>query len=205
MVLVVGASGHARVCLEALTDDDEVRIVGCVSRDGSAVPGLKADLLGTDHDLADVARRAGATHVFVAIGDNVGRADCIVRCRDAGLSLINAISRFAMVSRDAHLGEGVAVLAGAVVNSAALLGDGVIVNTKASVDHDCRVGDAVHIGPGATLAGGVVVGQAALLGAGATILPNVSIGSGVVVGAGSVVVADVADGETVAGVPARPL
>ncbi|WP_262422983.1 acyltransferase [Brevundimonas denitrificans] len=43
-----------------------------------------------------------------------------------------------------------------------------------------------------------------LIGLGARVLPGVRIGAWAVVGAGAVVMKDVADGQTVAGVPARP-
>lgn len=202
---MVGASGHARVCLEALRDQPLLSVAGCVSSDGTGIEGLLADVLGVDTDLAAMAAAAGATHAFVAIGDNAARAAALQRCRGAGLQLANAISRFAMLSSSVELGGGVALLPGAVVNASAQLADGAIVNTNASVDHDCRLGEAVHIGPGAALAGGVVVGAGAFVGMGARVLPGVSIGAHAVVGAGAVVLADVADGVTVVGVPARPL
>lgn len=204
-VLMVGAGGHARVCLEALRDDPGLHVVGTVSRDGSGIEGLLVEVLGRDEDLRNIAAREGATHVFVAIGGNNARLAALQRCREVGLHLVNAVSRFAMVSSSAVVGEGVVSLAGSVINAAARIGDGVIVNTTASVDHDCLIGDGVHIGPGAVLAGGVTVGAGAFVGMGARVLPGVSIGANAVVGAGAVVVADVADGVTVVGVPARPL
>jgi acetyltransferase-like isoleucine patch superfamily enzyme len=50
-----------------------------------------------------------------------------------------------------------------------------------------------------------VVERRASIGSNATILCGVRIGEGATVGAGAVVTRDVAPGETVAGVPARPL
>ena len=204
-VLMIGAGGHARVCLEALRDDPNLHVVGTVSSDGAGVEGLLVDVLGRDEDLKNIAAREGADHAFVAIGGNSTRMAALQRCREAGLQLANAVSRFAMVSSSAVVGDGVALLPGSVINAAAHLGDGVIVNTTASVDHDCVIGDGVHIGPGAVLAGGVRVGTGAFVGMGARVLPGVAIGANAVVGAGAVVVADVADGLTVVGVPARPL
>ena len=204
-MLMIGAGGHARVCLEALRDDPNLHVVGCVSSDGTCIEGLLVAVLGSDADLEHIAAREGAAHAFVAIGGNGARLGAIQRCREAGLHLVNAVSRFAMMSSSAVVGDGVALLPGSVINAAAHLGDGVIVNTTASVDHDCVIGDGVHIGPGAVLAGGVRVGTGAFVGMGARVLPGVAIGANAVVGAGAVVVADVADGLTVVGVPARPL
>ncbi|WP_121821516.1 acyltransferase [Halostella salina] len=53
--------------------------------------------------------------------------------------------------------------------------------------------------------GEVVVGERAMVGAGAIILPGVRVGEGASVAANSLVTEDVPPGETVAGVPARPM
>ena len=49
------------------------------------------------------------------------------------------------------------------------------------------------------------MGKSVLIGANATILEKVSIGDGARIGAGAVVTKDVKQGETVVGVPARPV
>ncbi len=202
-VIMVGAGGHARVCLEALLDDPANRVVGAVSRDGAGLAGLDVRMLGRDVDLAECARAAGATHAFVAVGGEA-RARLVDRCLDAGLELVDAVSRFAMLSRSVQLGGGVAVLPGAVVNAGTVLRRGAIVNTNASVDHDCDIGEFAHVAPGVAIAGDVTVGAGTLVGIGARVLQGLHVGAGVTVGGGAVVVADVADGLTVVGIPARP-
>jgi acetyltransferase-like isoleucine patch superfamily enzyme len=85
------------------------------------------------------------------------------------------------------------------------LGLGCIINTGATFYHDCVLGDGVHICPGVHLAGDVQVGELSWLGIGCTVRQGIRIGAGVTVGAGAVVIDDVPDGQTVVGVPARPL
>ncbi|WP_276302080.1 acyltransferase [Halorussus lipolyticus] len=53
--------------------------------------------------------------------------------------------------------------------------------------------------------GEVRIGERAMIGAGAIILPGVEIGEGASVAANSLVTQDVPPGETVAGVPAKPM
>jgi len=201
-VLLVGAGGHARVCLDALVDSGH-DVVGCVSRDGTAVVGLPCPVVGADGDLSQAAAACAATHAFVAIGDNTARQAAAARCRAAGLPLVNAVSKYAMVADSARLGVGVAVFAGAVLNAGASVADGVIVNTRASVDHDNVIDSFAHVSVGVALAGGVHIGERALVGIGSVVLPGLSVGSDAVVGGGAVVVCDVPAGVTVVGVPAK--
>lgn len=202
-VLVFGAGGHARVCLDALRDDPRLQVVGCLSADGSGVDHLDAPVLGRDDP--GIAASVGATHAFIAIGDNEVRRRLTERCLSAGLTMVIARAGSAVLSPSVQLGAGTLLAPGAVVNAATRLGDGVIVNTNAAVDHDCDIGAFAHVGPAVALAGGVRVGRGALVGIGSRVIPGVSIGEGAVVGAGAVVIADVEPFTTVVGVPARLL
>jgi len=201
-VLVIGGGGHARVCIEALADSG-FEVVGCLTGDGRGGEGLPCPVVGVDTDVAAVAMRLGVDRVFVAIGHNATRQAATERCVAAGLQLVTAVSRFAMVSANATISAGAAVLAGAVLNPSAVVGDGAIVNTRASLDHDVVVGRFAHVAVGVALAGGVEVGERVLMGVGSCATPLVRIGDDAVVGAGAAVVRDVPPRVTVVGVPAR--
>lgn len=68
-----------------------------------------------------------------------------------------------------------------------------------------RIGRHCTIAPGVTICGDVVIGDRVFVGAGATISNLVTIGDDVTIGAGAVVLHDVTEGQTVAGIPARPI
>jgi UDP-perosamine 4-acetyltransferase len=201
-VVLIGAGGHARVCLESLRDCGH-HVVGAISLDGRGVDNLGVEMLGSDHDIQAVVQQHQIDAAFPSIGDNASRSAAVRRCADAGIAMVAAISRYAMVSSSAIVCDGAVLMPGAVVNAASVIGTGAIVNTNASVDHDCDIGDFVHIAPGVALAGGIVVGESALIGIGARVLPNLTIGAGAIIGAGAVITRDVLAGCTVVGVPGR--
>jgi len=204
-VLLIGAGGHAKVCLEALLDMGETDVVGALSTDGSAISGLQIPVLGVESDLEKLTLRHDVTTLCVAIGNNILRQEITQRLTESGHSVTQAVSRFAMVSNTASIGAGAQLLAGSVVNASSEIGDGVIVNTNAAIDHDCQVGEYAHIAPGVAIGGGVAIGDTAFVGLGARVIPGVTVGVGAIVGAGAVVISDVPDGATVVGVPARQI
>jgi UDP-perosamine 4-acetyltransferase len=203
-VVVVGGGGHARVILDILAQAEEFEVAGFTSRDAeeqtTAVSGYSR--LGTDDALPELFR-SGIRHAFVAVGDNKRREMCFRELSSRGFTLVNVISRHAVISPRASLGLGVGIMPGAVINTGSVIGDGVIINTNASVDHDCRIGAFAHIAPGTTLAGNVTVGSGALLGVGSRVIPGITIGANSTVAAGAVVIHDLPAGVLAAGVPAR--
>lgn len=200
---ILGASGHGKVAA------DIAKQVGWQAihfYDDAHLTKKRLEIwpvVGCTQDLLDdLTEYAG---VFVAIGNGLVRHKKLALLRQNGFPLISLIHPRAIVSDYAVLDEAVMVVGGAVINAFARIGAGVVVNTGATVGHDCHVGEAVHIAPGANVAGDVRIGSFSWIGVGAAVRQGVRIGSHAVVGAGAAVVADVADGQTVVGVPAKPL
>lgn len=201
---ILGAGGHGRVvadCARAMERwssivyyDDNAPSEAATR--GHAVAGGLEALFEVD---------SGRCEVIVAIGDGALRLDWLRRAQRSGMRIATVVHPSAVLSPEAMVGPGTVLVAGAVVNTGAVLGSGCIVNTLSSIDHDCRLADGVHVSPGAHLAGNVIVGEASWIGIGSVVRQGITIGKGVVVGAGAAVVADVDDGQTVVGVPARPI
>lgn len=200
--VIMGAGGHAKVIIDILEETGGVNIRGCVLNEPNRTAILKYPVLGTDDDLPALFAD-GATHAFVAVGDNRLRKRLVEKVRGFGYCLINAISPRAIISPRASIaGEGIAVMPGAILNVDTKLSTGVIVNTGASLDHDCDIAPFAHIAPGCSLAGCVDVGEGAFLGTGTKVIPQIRIGQWATIGAGSVVVRDIAPYSWAKGVPA---
>lgn len=195
---VIGSGGHARVVIAALRASG-IRVTALYDerpeRYGETVDGA---VISGDCE----AGLSTPLPAHIAIGDNKVRRDLSGRRPPAGW--MRAVHPSALIDPAARIGAGSLVALGAIVQAGASVGTHVIVNTGAIVEHDCTVGDFAHVAPGSVLGGGVAVGEGVLIGLGARVLPGISIGDWAVIGAGAVVMADVAEGQTVAGVPARP-
>lgn len=200
-VIVLGSSGHAKVCIELLRAAGS-SVAYCIGAPDSDDTCLGVPVLKGDEQLRGLHAQ-GYRHVFVAIGANKLRQRLAAFALDLGFGLVNAISPRATISPTARLGSGVAVMAGAVINADCVIGDLAIINTLASVDHDGRIGDAAHIAPHCGLAGNVTVGERSFLGVGCKVIPETTIGSDVMAAAGSVIVGHIESNTRVAGVPAR--
>lgn len=203
-LLVIGASGHARVLIDIAEKQGRYRVVGLLDDrtklHGTQVMGYPVlggrDLLGG----ADLP-----AHAIVAIGTAGPRSAWQAHLEEHGFQLAVLVHPAAQIGREVQLGAGTVVMAGAVVNSGTRIGRGAIVNTGASIDHDCEIAAFVHVAPGARLAGGVRVGERAHIGIGSCVIQCLQIGADATVGAGAAVIRNVAAQATVVGVPARAI
>ena len=200
-VVIVGAGGHAKVCIELLQAMGET-IAYCVGSDDSPTHCLGIPVLRGDENL-DRLHAEGYHRLFVAIGSNHLRKKLGALAVGQGYQLVSAISPHAIVSPSAVLGRGIAIMAGAVLNAESVVKDLAIINTGASIDHDCRIGEAAHVAPHCALAGNVTVGEESFLGVGCKVIPEVHIGDRVTIGAGGVVVCDIFSDAIAVGVPAK--
>ena len=104
-----------------------------------------------------------------------------------------------------HVGIGVLLCAGVIATVNVRLEPFAMVNLSCTLGHEAVVGAGSVLNPTVNVSGGVCIEEGTLVGTGAQILQYVRIGAGATIGAGAVVTKDVAAGQTVGGVPARPL
>jgi sugar O-acyltransferase (sialic acid O-acetyltransferase NeuD family) len=105
----------------------------------------------------------------------------------------------------ATIGEGVLLCAGVIATVNVVFEPFSMCNLSCTIGHEAHIGMGTVLNPAVNISGGVVLEKGVLVGTGAQILQYVTVEEGATVGAGAVVNKRVPKGETVVGIPARPL
>lgn len=185
-LVLIGAGGHARSCIDVIEQERKFRIAGLVGvtkEVGSRI--LNYDVIGTDADLDELASRF--KYALIARGqiaspvDRIRLFDLLVKY---GFKLPTIIAPSAYVSPHATIGAGTIIMHGAIINAEAVVGRNCIINSHAIIEHGSQVADHCHISTGAILNGDTSIGTGSFIGSGATLKEGVSVGPGSVVGMG---------------------
>ena len=177
-VVLIGAGGHCRSCMDVIEQEGRWDIAGLVGQKaeiGSSVLGYP--VIASDAELADLAK--DYPYALITVGhihtSNL-RAQLFHDARRLGFTLPVVVSPRAHVSRHASIGDGTVVFHGAIVNAGARIGMNCIINSQALVEHDVAVGDHCHISTGAILNGDVRVGACSFVGSASVVKQGLALG-----------------------------
>ncbi len=186
-----------RYDLRGFIDDDPAK----QGRDLNGLPVFSLDQARELAPGAIVARGVGAPRSAKAV---------MTRCMQTGFRWGSFIDPQTRKSSLVEVGQGTVICAGCVLTTNVRLGRQVQVNPHCTIMHNSELGDYVSLAPGVRISGFVIAGEGAYFGTGAVVINGsvdrpLVIGDWAVVGAGACVLGDVPPGQTVAGVPAKPL
>ena len=198
-IVLIGAGGHAKSCIDAIESQGLFRIFGLVGfaeQVGDTVLGY--EVIGTERDLPQI--RKNCKNAFVAVGQiksPTTRIDLhnILLDWKFNLPVIQAPSAY--VSKHSRIGSGTLVMAQAAVMPGVNIGTNCIINSKSLIEHDAQIGKHSHISTGAVINGNARIGEGSFVGSGAVVMQGVEIGNNCVIGMGAVVRRQVPDLETV--------
>jgi sugar O-acyltransferase, sialic acid O-acetyltransferase NeuD family len=200
-IILVGAGGHARSCIDVVEQEGRFLIAGLVgvkTEVGTLVCGYA--VLGTDAELPVL--KADHSHALVAVGQissAAPRQRLFEALTGAGWALPAIVSPHAYVSHQSVVGEGTIVMHGAVINAGATVGRNCIINSMALIEHDVVIADHCHVATAAVLNGGVQMGAGTFIGSGTVVREGIMIGEGCLIGMGQRIRTDCGAGMRVAG------
>ena len=198
-IILIGAGGHARSCMDIIEIAGQYKIAGLVEKDDADTnENLGYPLIGTDDDLPDL--RKEFEFALVTVGQ-IKTASTRVRLfgllMNLGYKLPVIVSPRSHVSRHSKVGEGTIIMHDVIVNTNAEIGRNCIINNKVLIEHDAAVGDHCHIATGSIVNGKVTVGRESFLGSRAVTKQSIAIGSRCVIGAGAVIKTDVESNQVI--------
>jgi len=198
-IILIGAGGHARSCIDVIEHEDRFRIAGLVEKKNSlSEENFGYPVIGTDDDLKSLRHKYQYAHITVGqIKNPDTRIHLYNILLSNGYKLPLIISPSAYVSRHTEIGVGTIVMHGAVISAGAGIGSNCIINNQALVEHDAVIEGHCHIATGAIINGEVIVGERSFIGSGAVIIQAVRIGNNCVIGAGCVIKKDLPDNQIV--------
>lgn len=195
-ILLVGAGGHARSCIDVIEQDGRFVVAGLVGLShevGTQVLGYP--VLGTDADLPDLLRDNGS-NVLITIGQiktPEPRMHLFQVIEENGFVMPAIISPRAYVSPHATIGAGTIVMHDAIVNAGAIVGRNCIINSRALVEHDAMIADHCHIATAAVINGGAQIGTGTFIGSNSSVRELIKVGERCVIGMGQRIANDCTD------------
>jgi sugar O-acyltransferase (sialic acid O-acetyltransferase NeuD family) len=195
-ILLLGAGGHARCCIEVIETNGVFNILGLIGE--SSELGRKElghEVIANDAQLGEL--RDICDFAIVAVGQIKSpqkRIQLFDLGKSYGYEFPSIVAPTAHVSKHASIGDGSIVMPGSVIMPGAKVGQNCIVNSQSLVEHDTTVEDHCHISTGAVINGGSKVGRGSFVGSGTVTKEGITIGSDCFIGMGQALKQDVAAG-----------
>ena len=200
-ILLIGAGGHARSCIDIIETVGQFKIAGVVEKDESMTnANLRYPIIGTDNDLDKLRKKYDYALITVGqIKSPAIRIKLFQLLKELDYTLPIIISPHAYVSKHAQIGEGSIIMHGAIVNANTKIGNNCIINNRVLIEHDTVIGDHCHIATGTIINGEVSIGNGTFIGSGTVTKQAISIGNNCVIGAGIVLKNNIESNKVVKG------
>jgi sugar O-acyltransferase (sialic acid O-acetyltransferase NeuD family) len=189
-LVLIGAGGHAKACLDIIEDFSDFNILGFV--DNKKQENCSSyKVLGDDAFLSEL--RADCDYAFITVGQIKSseiRRRLYQELKTLKFSIPSFVSKASIFSNNASIGDGSIAMHGSIINSEASIGINCILNSKSLIEHEVSLGDFCHISTGAIVNGGCTIGNDTFIGSGSIIKEGIKIGDNCIIGANTFVNSD---------------
>ena len=191
-IILVGAGGHAKSCLDIIKSTKKYRILGFIDNDKSKTID-KYKVIGGDNYLKNIKNKKNI-NIAITIGQIKNykkRNELFLKIKRLGFKIPKIVSRHALISDKSSILTGTMIFHGVIINYGVKVGENSIINTSALIEHDTKIGSNTHIATKATINGGVKIGSNTFIGSGSVIKEGVEIRDNCIIGMGSIIKKDV--------------
>ena len=176
-ILLVGAGGHAKSCLNTIEKNSKFKILGFIDKNIKANKFImNYPVLGNDNFLIKNKRKFENLLIsFGSIYNLNGRKLIYNKFKKLGFKFPVVKSNKANISNFSKIGEGTIIMDGVFVGPNVKIGKNCIINTNSLIEHDVNIGDHCHISTSVTINGNVNIDDLVFIGSGSIIKNSVNI------------------------------
>ena len=174
-LIIIGAGGHAKSCIDVIECEKKYKILGLV--DKNKIKKLGAyKILANDSSLDKI--KILSKNAFIGIGQIKSanlRKKMFLKLKKIGFNLPVIKSPHSYISKNSSIGEGTIIMHGAYIGPNVKIEKNCIINNYSHLEHDCQIGDNSHISTRVVLNGSVIVGNETFIGSGTIVKENIKI------------------------------
>ncbi len=174
-IILIGAGGHCKSCIDVIEAEKKYKIVGLIDKNKNSI-NKNYKILGDDNILELLLKKTKFALITLGQIKNLKKREKLFnKLKKIGFKFPSIISPLAYVSPNAIIGKGTIIMHGVVVNAGARVGTNCIINSKALIEHDAIVGNNCHLSTRSTLNGEANIGDNSFIGTHTVIKQNVKI------------------------------
>lgn len=183
---IIGASGHAKSCIEVIESIKNIEIVGLIDSNKKKKIG-KYRVICDENDISKLKKITNNLVLGVgSINNNLKRVKIFNKFKKLGFNFPPIISKYSFVSKQVTIGEGSIIFNHVLINSGSIIGKNCIINNKSLIEHDVSIQDHCHISTGVIVNGNCEISEGSFIGSGSIILNNLKIKKNTFIKMGSV-------------------
>lgn len=184
-LLIVGAGGHGRCCLDIARDMHTYQKIAFLDDHHVNEWINDCQVIGTIDEMSSYYIEY--TEIFIAIGDNELRKKLILKAKEIGYTIVSLISLYSYISKYASLGEGIVIFPYTVIEANASIGNGSVIASQAMICHDAVIDDYCLIHSGSLIRPKAVIGSMSSIGGNCIVRLGTKVQEGSCIKDGSVI------------------
>ena len=206
--VISGIGKYAEVYYQMIRDYEDIDIVGFTVDDEyrnkeKSLFGIP--IYGETLDFESLSRN-NVEGVIAPIGDNNKRVEILSKAEKYGLLTPSVIHKTCNIEGKVDIKSGVYIFQSTSIMPYVKINKYVMISQGVNIAHHTIIGTGAFISMGSNIGAKLKIGSKSFIGIGSTVMTGVDeVGANSLVGAGAVVIDNVCDGETVVGVPAKPI